>query len=53
VDNLLRTSYPSYGYMFNNANEPATTLWELPDGACDGAVWCGRGGAPTTDDASK
>lgn len=36
VDTLLRTEYPSYGYWFTNANEPATTLWELPDGDSEG-----------------
>ena len=36
VDTLLRTAYPSFGYTFNNDNEPATTLWELPDGDSEG-----------------
>lgn len=30
------TTYPSYGYMFNNAYENATTLWELWDAPFEG-----------------
>ncbi|CAF0783806.1 unnamed protein product [Adineta ricciae] len=30
-------SYPSYGYMFNNPYENATTLWELWDAPFEGA----------------
>lgn len=33
---LLQTDYPSFGYMFNNDLEPATTLWELWDSAFQG-----------------
>lgn len=29
LDVALQTSYPSWGYMIHNENEPATTLWEL------------------------
>lgn len=36
VDMLLQTTYPSYGFMFNNDMEPATTLWELPDAPYEG-----------------
>jgi len=36
VTTLLQTSYPSFGYMFNNDDEPGTTLWELPDGNSEG-----------------
>jgi alpha-L-rhamnosidase len=36
----LKTSYPSYGYMFSCKNEPSTTLWEL---------WDSDVGSPTMD----
>jgi hypothetical protein len=36
LDSLLGSDYPSYGYMFNNELEPATTLWELMDGPAEG-----------------
>jgi hypothetical protein len=36
VSNLMMTSYPSFGYEFNNDIEPATTLWELPDAWSEG-----------------
>ena len=36
VDTILRQAYPGFWYMFNNENEPATTLWELPDGDAEG-----------------
>ena len=36
VDNLLQVEYPSYGYMFSNALEPATSLWELMDAPAEG-----------------
>lgn len=31
-----QTTYPSYGYMFNNEYENATTLWELLDSPAEG-----------------
>jgi hypothetical protein len=37
---VLKKSYPSYGYMFYNKNEPATSLWEL---------WDSDRGSPTMD----
>jgi len=31
-----QTTYPSYGYMFNNPHENATTLWEIWNAPTDG-----------------
>jgi alpha-L-rhamnosidase len=36
VSMLMQTDYPSYGYMFNNPHETATTLWELWDAPNEG-----------------
>lgn len=37
VELISSISYPSYGYMFNNPFENATTLWELWDAPFEGA----------------
>ena len=36
VELVTSTSYPSYGYMFHNPYENATTLWELWDAPFEG-----------------
>ena len=36
VDLLLPLDYPSFGFWFNNADEPATTMNELPDMSTEG-----------------
>lgn len=36
VDTLLQVDYPSFGYEFNDPDEPATTLRELLDGNTEG-----------------
>jgi alpha-L-rhamnosidase len=33
---MTQVTYPSYGYMFNNPYENATTLWELMDAPFEG-----------------
>ncbi|UJR09426.1 hypothetical protein I4U23_013666 [Adineta vaga] len=37
VELISSITYPSYGYMFNNPYENATTLWELWDAPFEGA----------------
>jgi alpha-L-rhamnosidase len=36
VQLVTTTTYPSYGYMFNNPYENATTMWELWDAPMEG-----------------
>ncbi|CAF0899842.1 unnamed protein product [Adineta steineri] len=36
LEMISSTTYPSFGYMFTNPYENATTLWELWDSAVDG-----------------
>jgi alpha-L-rhamnosidase len=38
LDLISSTTYPSYGYMFNNPYENATTLWEVLNAATTGVL---------------
>ncbi len=38
LEMVSSTTYPSYGYMFNNPYENATTLWEVMNAATDGIL---------------